>query len=183
MMRIRCIENPDNAYALTVGKIYDDATHHINVYNFHDDNNHYSSYGFHESYFEEVIPENRVVYNAGDILICIKPIGNLTPYKFLTLKEGKKYKVIEQRERFYTLEDIETLTTGSFSREMLDDRARLYKSKDIKKNDLYKQQQVDSLLNEINNKIREALKEIEEINGISAIYNCKEILSDLLDKI
>ena len=48
---------------------------------------------------------------------------------------------------------------------------------------LYEQEEVDCFLYEIENKVSEALKEIEEIKGIDAIDTCKEILKEISDKL
>lgn len=48
---------------------------------------------------------------------------------------------------------------------------------------LYEQEEVDDFLYEIENKVSEALKEIEEIKGIDAIDSCKELLKEISDKL
>lgn len=48
---------------------------------------------------------------------------------------------------------------------------------------LYEQEEVDCFLYEIENKVSEALREIEEIKGIDAIDTCKEILKEISDKL
>lgn len=48
---------------------------------------------------------------------------------------------------------------------------------------LYEQEEVDGFLYDIENKVSEALKEIEEIKGIDAIDSCKELLKEISDKL
>lgn len=56
------------------------------------------------------------------------------------------------------------------------------KDEALYESELYEREEVDSLLDELENKIGEALKEIEKIEGIDLIDNCKEILSGVLGK-